>query len=283
MKIRRLGLVAAVIAVQAITSTPALAAPVATTPNADETATPRVINGSPASVKDYPYVIIGTRKGGPRPQGASCTGSVVAPRKVLIAAHCKFADGDKRFLYGLDKYTSDAGGTWIEVTDYKAHPKYDSNNGWQKGYDVAVVTLAADVPVPSGYKFPRVATSKDTALTAIGKTTNFVGYGRIKADENDSAVLLKTDLPVIAESSCKSFLPTYNAKFMFCSGFADGKTGICQGDSGGGTLVDGVVVGVASFVKTGCGSSSGFAKLTGELGDWAVGEIGTAAGTRTSG
>ncbi len=261
----------------AMTGTPAEAAqgagaatPTSQTPGAGVT----VINGSPARVADFPYVILGTRQGGPRPQGASCTGSVVAPRKILIAAHCKFADGQKRFLYGLDNFANPANGTWVEVAEYKEHPNFQAPNGWQNGWDVAVVTVDRDIPVPAGYTYPRVAGSADSALTSVGRNTHFVGYGRVAADENTSSSLYQTDLPIVEGNGCRSFLPTFNPEYMFCSGFADGRTGICQGDSGGGTIVDGVIVGVASFVRVGCNSYSGFARLTNTMGDWVNQELG---------
>ncbi|MGH3714396.1 MAG: trypsin-like serine protease [Micromonosporaceae bacterium] len=231
-----------------------------------------VIGGELASVKDYPHVILGTREGGPRPQGASCTGSVVAPRKVLIAAHCHDASGKKRFLYGLDNFSDDTGGFWAEVVEYKKHPNFTD---FSTGYDVAVVTLDRDVPVPTGYKYPRIAGSNDTGLIPVGTNTLFVGYGRVEVDENYSSELRKTTLPVVAGSGCKAFMPSFSDTHHLCTGYQDGRTGICQGDSGGGLMVNGVLVGVASFVRVGCNSYSGFAKLPGILGDWAIKEVGT--------
>ena len=236
-------------------------------------ASANVINGELASVKDYPHVILGTREGGPRPQGASCTGNVVAPRKVLIAAHCADASGQKRFLYGLDNFKDPTGGFWAEVVEYKKHPNFTD---FQQGYDVAVVTLDRDVPAPAGYKYPRIAGSGDTDLVTIGTNALFVGYGRVEVDENYSSELRKTTLPVVDGSGCRSFLPSFSNTHHLCTGYADGRTGICQGDSGGGLIVNGVLVGVASFVRVGCNSYSGFAKLPGILGDWAIKEVGQA-------
>ncbi|MGY0235874.1 trypsin-like serine protease [Longispora urticae] len=267
-----LAVVAALVPLSALGAAPAVGD--AVTPESQYvTQGPGIVGGTEAHVADYPYVIVGTRAGGPRPQGASCTGSVVAPRKILIAAHCKYADGEKRFLYGLDNFSNPAGGTWVEVLDYKAHPNYNSNNGWQTGWDVAVVTVDRDIPVPAGYKYPRVAGSGDTALTEVGKTIHFVGYGRIALDENTSSILKQADFPILAASPCKSILGTYNAEYMVCAGYSDGHDSICQGDSGGGALVDGVIVGVSSFVKSGCNGVAGFGRLTNAMGDWANREI----------
>jgi hypothetical protein len=196
---------------------------------------------------------------------------VVAPRKVLIAAHCADAAGEKRFLYGLDNYSDDTGGFWAEVVTYKKHPNYtDFTTGW----DVAVVTLDRDVPVPTGYRYPRIAGSGDTDLVRVGTNGLFVGYGRVEVDENYSSELRKTTLPVVDGSGCRSYMPSFDDRYHLCTGYADGRTGICQGDSGGGLLVSGVLVGVASFVRIGCNSYSGFGKLTGPMGDWAIQEVG---------
>ncbi len=137
-----------------------------------------------------------------------------------------------------------------------------------------MVTLDRDVPVPSGYQFPRIAGSDDTGLIPVGTQTHFVGYGRLEVDENYSSELRQTDLPVVEGSGCRSFMPSYDERYHLCTGYQDGRTGICQGDSGGALMVKGVIVGVASFVRIGCNSYSGFGRLTGPMGDWAIKEVG---------
>ncbi|GLZ77904.1 hypothetical protein Afil01_27110 [Actinorhabdospora filicis] len=252
----------------------ALADGTAVTPESQYTSpaqSPGIIGGKPATVAAHPYVIVGTREGGPRPQGASCTGSVAAPRKIVIAAHCADAEGKKRFLYGLDNFGDATGGTWLEVVEYKKHPNYTS---FQNGWDVAVVTVDRDIPVPAGYRYPRIAGSADTGLVTVGTTTHFAGYGRVALDENYSSELKQADFPIVDPSGCRGFLPSFDERYHLCTGYSDGHDGICQGDSGGGLLVNGVIVGVASFVRTGCNSYGGFGKLAGPMGDWAINEVG---------
>lgn len=41
---------------------------------------PRVIGGSAASTKDYPWVV--------KLVGTNCSGALIAPKKVLTAGHC---------------------------------------------------------------------------------------------------------------------------------------------------------------------------------------------------
>ncbi|WP_414940769.1 trypsin-like serine protease [Amycolatopsis sp. cmx-11-51] len=228
------------------------------------------IGGTPASVKDHPFIIAGLRQGGTRPQGQTCTGSVVAPRKILIAAHCKAADGEKSFLYGLDDLNA-GGGTRIGVVSYDIHPKYVN---FDQGYDVAVVTTDADIPVPGG-QYAKVATSADTELNKPGKSGLGLGYG--KKNHNDSPAnveLHKFTLPIVQGSSCNGVGAGFKDATMICSGYSDGHVTILPGDSGGPLIVDGKVVGVASWSRSDFKWYSVYGRLNNDMGDWVKEKIG---------
>ncbi|MBB4676450.1 trypsin-like serine protease [Crossiella cryophila] len=222
------------------------------------------IGGQRASVKDYPFMIGGLREGGPRPQGQTCTGSVIAPRKILSAAHCADAAGAKSFLYGLDDLNA-GGGFRTKVLEYKKHPKYVN---FDQGYDVAVVTVADDIPVPGG-AYAKVATSADTGLHAPGKTGLGLGYG--KKDHNDNTrnvELHKFELPIVEGSNCNGVGAGFREATMICSGYPDGRITILQGDSGGPLTVDGKVVGVASWSRSDFRWYSVYGRLNNDMGDW---------------
>ncbi|MGW2401598.1 trypsin-like serine protease [Kitasatospora sp. NPDC001664] len=251
-------------------SPPPAVAPLGDTPLPHADVTPQSVGGTPASVKDYPFVIAGLRQGGSRPQGQTCTGSVVAPRKILIAAHCKAAEGQKSFLYGLDDLNA-SGGTRIGVVSYDTHPKYVN---FDQGYDVAVVTTDQDVPVPGG-KYATVATSADTELHKPGKTGLGLGYG--KKDFNDDSkdvTLTKFGLPIVAGSNCNGVGAGFQDATMICSGYSDGHVSILPGDSGGPLIVDGKVVGVASWSRSDFKWYSVYGRLNNDMGDWVKEQIG---------
>ncbi|WP_165436267.1 PKD domain-containing protein [Amycolatopsis suaedae] len=243
----------------------------ATTPMLAEPAegpTTQIVGGEKTTVAQYPYAIAMLREGGSRPMGQTCTASVVAPRVILTAAHCKDGQGAKSMYYGADDLTV-GGGTKIEVEEYLQHPNYDPPNGWQTGYDVGIVVTKTDVPVPAGYKFPRVADSSDASLSDPGKDALTLGYGRVSDGENQYAHLKKATLPIVdGQGECSSF-GSFNPSYMICAGYQDGRHGICQGDSGGPLVVDGVIIGVSSWVKIGCGSYGAWGRLTNGMGDWA--------------
>ncbi|MGW5049935.1 trypsin-like serine protease [Actinokineospora sp. NPDC004072] len=234
----------------------------------------QIVNGERTTVREHPFVIAGMRVGGGGPQGQSCTASVVGKRKILTAAHCMVdTTGAKSYIYGDDDLNTPGDETFrTAVASFKTHPGYTGSGGWRTGYDVAVVTTADDIPVPES-QWAKVAGSGDAALTQPGKTGVSLGYGKTSSG-GGSGELRKTTLPVNDPGSCQVFDIRVNGDLMVCTGYNDGRTANCSGDSGGPFIVDGVVVGVSSWGSSGCDRYSIMARLTNAMGDWARAEIG---------
>ncbi|MCE7006121.1 trypsin-like serine protease [Kibdelosporangium philippinense] len=220
---------------------------------------------------EFPAIIAGLREGGSRPQGQSCSGSVVASRKIVIAAHCADAAGQKSFLYGLDDLNA-GGGFRTQVVEYKKHPRYVN---FDQGYDVAVVTTADDIPVRGG-KYATVATSKDAGLEAPGKNGLGFGYGKKDFDDASRDVTLdKALLPIVnGAQQCQGVGAGFKAATMICAGYNDGRVTILPGDSGGPLIVDGKIIGLASWSRSDFKWYSIYARLTNDMGDWVAAEIG---------
>ncbi|MFC7616234.1 trypsin-like serine protease [Actinokineospora soli] len=234
-----------------------------------------VVGGTPTTVAKYPFIISQHRTGGVRPQEQSCTGSVVAPRKVLIAAHCKFSQGEPKYLiYGRDDLANTSTGVRIEIAEYKAHPSYNPSDGWREGFDVAIITTASDIPTPAGMAYPPIAKSTDSL--PIGTRGTAVGYGKSDAnDANRNTKLYEAVLPVVDDQNCRNIAGHFDARYMFCNGYPSGGPSLCQGDSGGPYLYNGKIYGVFSWLRTDCAYYQAHAKMHGVLGDWANQEIGS--------
>ncbi|MFD9704500.1 trypsin-like serine protease [Lentzea sp. NPDC059081] len=240
-------------------------------------ASPFFAGGQNATVSEFPGIVAGIRAGGSRPQGQTCTGTVVAPRKILIAAHCADAEGEKKFVYGLDDLkdynNGDGSGFAVNVVSYKKHPKYVN---FDQGFDVAVVTVDRDIALKGGAAYPKFATSADAGGAAPGKTGLGFGYG--KKDFNDTSqdvTLDKASLPVVnGDSVCQGVGAGFKSATMICAGYSDGRTTILPGDSGGPLIFDGKVYGVASWSRSDFKWYSIYGRLDNEMGDWVKTEVG---------
>ncbi|YCK37319.1 trypsin-like serine protease [Actinomadura sp. ATCC 39365] len=242
-----------------------------TVPARDPRAGVAFYNGQDATVAEFPAIVAGLREGGSRPQGQSCTGSVIAPRKILIAAHCADAEGRKTFLYGLDDLNA-AGGFRTDVVEYKKHPKYVN---FDQGYDVAVVTVADDIPVRDG-RYAAFATSADAGLEAPGRNGLGFGYGKKDFDDATRDVTLdKATLPIVdGRQLCQGVGAGFKPATMICAGYADGHVTILPGDSGGPLVVDGKVIGLASWSRSDFKWYSVYSRLTNDMGDWVKEQLG---------
>ncbi|GAA2438627.1 trypsin-like serine protease [Streptomyces glaucus] len=212
--------------------------------------------------------------------GFFCGGAVVAPTKILTAAHC---------VKGYDWHTHGAvvtgtaqlpatdgagdtdlhGGTVSGVWRQWNHPSYSST---RIDNDIAVLTLPSRVratPI-------RMTTSGDTASYAAGTGAKVYGWGRTTStSQNVSGTLKTATLPIQSDTTCANY---YGADFvkghMVCAGKPatgsdTGTTSACNGDSGGPLVVGNRIVGVVSWGVQDCvarGAYSVFAKVTTYVG-----------------
>ncbi|MFC6087740.1 trypsin-like serine protease [Saccharothrix lopnurensis] len=233
--------------------------------------TSQIYRGQDATVSEFPAVIANLRAGGSRPKGQSCTGAVIGPRHVLTAAHCHDLAGAKTFLHGLDDLAVGTG-TTLTTRSYVKHPRYTN---WDQGYDVAVVTTNEDIPLPPE-KWARYATSADAGIWQVGDTGRSYGYGKKTHDDVPADVSLdKQDFPIVdGASRCQGVAAGFKAATMICAGHPDGRTTILQGDSGGPFVVDGKIVGLASWSRSDFRWYGVFARLDNEMGDWVREQVG---------
>lgn len=219
-----------------------------------------VVGGNPVRVADSPWVVAlasRDRFGGTR-AGQFCGGVVVAPTKVLTAAHClsrtvlgKEASEipDLRVLSGRSELVG-AGGQEIAVSGTRVAPQYDpvTNN-----VDVAVLTLAKALPAS---QVIGLAGPGDPAYQP-GTSATVYGWGDTRGDGSYASSLHAAQVTVLSDQACGQAYPgglsgRYVASTMLCAGDAKGGRDACQGDSGGPLVAQGRLIGLVSW-GSGCG------------------------------
>ncbi|MFD7068069.1 S1 family peptidase [Streptomyces sp. NPDC059913] len=214
-----------------------------------------VVGGQPAHVKDSPWTVAlssRSRFGNAR-AGQFCGAVVVAPTKVLTAAHClsKEALGvdvgsvhDLRIISGRDTLLG-TGGQEVAVRETWTNPGFDpaTNVG-----DLAVLTLADALPAKSAIP---MAESGDAAYTP-GTDAMVYGWGDTTGNGDYASSLRAAKVNVLSDATCVQAYPggrngTYDASSMLCAGEPLGGYDACQGDSGGPLVARGRLIGLVSW------------------------------------
>lgn len=192
----------------------------------------RIIDGTPASESNYPYVARLQLDG-----DLLCSGTLVGTRYILTAAHCFYDDRNRRAVGDTD-LTVRLAGQEIGSTKVYIHPSYRSRSQAcvEKETDAAVVELAADAggvtPIPL---IP--------SPVPVGASVEIVGYGTLGTGSGGQNNHIPPVGTVYAGSTVvEGFGDTppeqdQNSSYYYWT-FDSGEANTAAGDSGGPAFYD---------------------------------------------
>lgn len=162
-----------------------------------------IVNGAECSTANSSIVLLNMKDATGAPNG-SCTGTVIAPRAILTAAHCLgSATASVNVFLGT--------GPQQPTATFAPHPNYRESNS--TAYDVGVVLMPADI----GREAVPLLLSRDAR---VGETAILIGWGK---DATGVTSTLRAGSATITAVTALTLQTTYTTT----------ASSVCQGDSGG--------------------------------------------------
>jgi secreted trypsin-like serine protease len=223
----------------ACTALAALALPAAAV--AEPTAQASIVGGRAGSIAEFPF--LSYIEADEDEHGFACTGTVVAPRVVLTAAHC-VENLDRGDLTPAGDYALATGVTSPEeakpenifrVAEAHVFPGFDP--GTLHG-DAGILILDRPTTAP----VLGLAGAGDAALYAGGATVQLAGWGLTRANAKEGPSGLRTTSMVVETASfcaakTRGYFSPFSPSAQMCTLDLPGKkSGGCFGDSGGPTI-----------------------------------------------
>jgi V8-like Glu-specific endopeptidase len=197
---------------------------------------PTIVGGEPASPGEYlaqSFLEFDVDGGG---VDWFCGGTLVAPTKILTAAHCVTDFGEEVPAASVTAYMGEndrdnfTAAHAYGVSDVDVHSGYDDSV--VPVNDVAMLTLSSASP----HQPLRVIRADETSKWAPGTTSTIVGWGTTSFGGDNSDVLLEAQVPMVSDTSCSNaYDEDFDPQTMVCA--YDGEHDTCQGDSGGPLMV----------------------------------------------
>ena len=206
----------------------------------------------------------------------NCSGTLIAPDRVLMAAHCiddidfagfgVFVGADlSQGGFPADKFFAAKG--WAPAPGFKLEFPFNDDDPSEATAvnDVGIIVL--ERPVPGVTPVP-IAGSRDEALERPGRPVRLLGFGDAPGPFPPFGNPPRSgNLTLISNPTCDRSYPNAVNGNDICAQDLDGDTTLtqpCAGDSGGPLIADGprgpVVVGVTSWgsevMGNGCGEAA---------------------------
>ncbi|TXX96692.1 S1 family peptidase [Vibrio mimicus] len=230
---------------------------------------PRIINGSDATIGEWPSIVALVKSGQHAFDGQFCGGSFLGGRYVLTAAHCvEFMDPAKLdAVIGINNLNNEGSeGIRVPVRRIYVHEDYFNSNLVN---DIAILELDREVSSPA----ITIADATTRTSTAAGSRMSVAGWGTTTPSGSSvyPSVLQKVDVNLQDQSTCYMAMIGLNPSGIsstpnstnFCAGTANNEDS-CRGDSGGPIIVadTGVQLGIVSWGSAVCATNGTYGVYT---------------------
>lgn len=240
---------------------------------------PSIVGGQPADIAQAPWQALMTIKG-----NEVCGASYLSSTWLLTAAHCVdegVTPQAVQVFTGISRLSQRSPSSLVPVGQILVNPAWTPSTN---DNDVALIRL--DRPLtPSATVQPiRLPEGQSAgAWPAAGTPARLFGWGTQTEGGQPSEVLRRGDMQILAgpgSGACGAYGDAFHANTMICAGGPGSSVDACQGDSGGGLVVDvngtPVLAGVTS-TGNGCGVPEFpgvYARVTNYL-PWIASNVGT--------
>ncbi|CAH6942962.1 Serine protease [Vibrio chagasii] len=253
----------------------------------DATVTPYIVNGSDASVSDFPSMaslfIDRIDYDGVYSTGAYCGATILNPTHILTAAHCIYGNEEGQLFTTVVPQLEDTSqfpnGNIQKARVTEVYYRSDYSNALSDllRNDVAVLKLESALNIDSVNDV--VKRPSNDSYRSVANDFVAVGHGDTRSGFDATTILQRAPLNYVDNTTCASAFSDGSALTdnQICfrgdySVFTGLYGGTCQGDSGGPVYwLDGSdyrQVGITSFGPETCGGSSTVTSVFTEIYDY---------------
>ena len=170
-------------------------------------------------------------------QFAGCSGTLIASKYVLTAAHCVSERLDTPtswnavYVQAFAPFERGNGGLDAHVSLVESFHVHDDFTTTRFDKDVALIKLAS--PVNTAKFQPVQLAEKDESIQNDDIVTIY-GFGMTDEEADDhSDILREVDVPFVSTTACRQYYGYQITDDMVCAGLQEGGKDACNGDSGG--------------------------------------------------